>query len=80
MLSFLSLLLALMLVTLVGPGMLTLVFMIGISYVPVFGRLTRSAVMVVSNRDFVTASRSFGATDARTMRRTSFRMSSDRSS
>ncbi|MFD1985451.1 ABC transporter permease [Mesorhizobium newzealandense] len=69
MLSFPSLLLALMMVTLVGSGMTTLVFVIGISYVPVFVRLTRGAAMVVRNHDFVTASRSFGATDARIMRR-----------
>ncbi|AYG76824.1 ABC transporter permease [Rhizobium sp. CCGE532] len=68
MLSFPSLLLALLMVTLLGSGTTTLIFVIGISNVPVFVRLTRSAAMVVRNNDYVTASRSFGALDARIMR------------
>lgn len=69
MLSFPSLLLALMIVTLLGSGMTVLVFAIGISHVPIFVRLTRSSAMVVRNHDFVIASRSFGATDTRIMRK-----------
>jgi peptide/nickel transport system permease protein len=69
MLSFPSLLLALMIVTLLGSGMTVLVFAIGISHVPIFVRLTRSSAMVVRNLDFVTASRSFGAPDTRIMRK-----------
>ncbi|MHC2543277.1 peptide/nickel transport system permease protein [Sinorhizobium meliloti] len=68
MLSFPSLLLALLMVTLLGSGMTTLIFVIGISNVPVFIRLTRSAAMVVRNNDYVTASRSFGAVDVHIMR------------
>lgn len=69
MLSFPSLLLALMMVTLVGSSTTTLIFVIGLSYVPIFVRLTRSSAMVVRNLDFVTASRSFGATNTRIMGR-----------
>ncbi|WP_051440707.1 ABC transporter permease [Ensifer aridi] len=65
MLSFPSLLVALMMVTLLGSSMTTLVIVIGISYVPVFVRLTRSSALVVRNHEFVAASRSFGATDLR---------------
>lgn len=69
MLSFPSLLLALMIVTLLGSGMTNLIIAIGIAHVPIFVRLTRSSAMVVRNHDFVTASRSFGATDLRILRR-----------
>lgn len=65
MLSFPSLLLALMMVTLVGSSMVTLVAVLGFSYVPVFVRLTRSSALVVTNLEFVAASRSFGASDLR---------------
>lgn len=69
MLSFPSLLLALMIVTLLGAGVTNLVVAIGIAHVPIFVRLTRSSAMVVRNHEFVVASRSFGATDARILRR-----------
>lgn len=68
MLSFPSLLLALMMMTLLGSSMTTLAFVIGVSHVPVFVRLTRSSALVARKYDFVTASRSFGASDIRIMR------------
>ncbi|MGY4627043.1 ABC transporter permease [Bradyrhizobium sp. USDA 4486] len=68
MLSFPSLLLALMMMTLLGSNMITLAFVIGVSHVPVFVRLTRSSALVARNYDFVTASKSFGASDIRIIR------------
>ena len=60
MLSFPSLLLALMVVTLVGSSMGVLVLAIGIAHVPIFIRLARSSTLIIRELDYVTASRSFG--------------------
>ncbi|HEY8369439.1 MAG TPA: ABC transporter permease [Thermodesulfobacteriota bacterium] len=68
MLSFPSLLMALLIVTLLGPGQeLTVIVAIGLSHVPVFVRLARASTLVVKNLDFITASRAFGSRDARIM-------------
>lgn len=61
MMSFPSLLLALMIVTLVGSGVPVLVLAIGIANVPIFIRLARSSTLLVRELDFVSASRTFGA-------------------
>lgn len=63
MLSFPSLLLALMIVTLLGSGLHTVIIAIGFAHVPIFIRLARSSTLVVRNLDFIGASRSFGAPD-----------------
>jgi peptide/nickel transport system permease protein len=60
MMSFPSLLLSLMIVTLVGPGLYVLVVAIGLAHVPLFIRLARSATMQLRELDYVAASRSFG--------------------
>lgn len=67
MLAFPSLLLALMVVALLGPGTMTVVIAIAISQVPLFIRLARGSTLVVKNADYVKASRSFGARDSRLM-------------
>jgi ABC-type dipeptide/oligopeptide/nickel transport system permease subunit len=69
MLSFPPLLFALMIVTLLGAGLQIVVLAIGIAHVPIFVRLARSATMVVKNLDFISASRTFGATDLRILAR-----------
>jgi ABC-type dipeptide/oligopeptide/nickel transport system permease subunit len=69
MLSFPPLLFALMIVTLLGSGLQIVVLAIGIAHVPIFVRLARSATMVVKNLDFISASRTFGATDLRILAR-----------
>src|SRR5690606_20519935 len=63
MMSFPSLLLALMIVTLVGSGVPVLVLAIGIANVPIFIRLARSSTLLVRELDFVAASRTFGGRD-----------------
>lgn len=68
MMSFPSLLLALMIVTLVGSGVPVLVLAIGIANVPIFIRLARSSTLLVRELDFVAASRTFGARDVWVMR------------
>ncbi|MCC7428190.1 MAG: ABC transporter permease [Alphaproteobacteria bacterium] len=69
MMSFPSLLLALMVVTLLGSAPSMVVLAIGISHVPVFVRLARSSTLVVRELDFVAASRSFGARTGHILRR-----------
>jgi len=69
MMSFPTLLLALMVVTLVGSSPGTVILAIGLSHVPVFVRLARSSTLVVRELDFVAASRSFGASSLHIIRR-----------
>ncbi len=64
MMSFPSLLLALMIVTLVGSGLHILVLAIGIAHVPLFIRLARSSTMQLRELDYVAASRTFGGRDS----------------
>jgi peptide/nickel transport system permease protein len=61
LLSFPSLLLAMMVVTLAGSGLDMVVLAIALSQVPIFVRLARSSAMVLRELDYVAASRSFGA-------------------
>ncbi|MBR0655499.1 ABC transporter permease [Plastoroseomonas arctica] len=63
--SFPRILLAIMLITILGPGMTSLTLAIAISSVPVFARLFRGPVLSLKSRDFVLASRSLGAGDMR---------------
>lgn len=69
MLSFPSLLLALMIVALLGSSLPVLVIAIGMSSIPSFIRLARSSTLTIKNNEFVAASRSFGASDLRIMLR-----------
>ncbi|MEO3475583.1 ABC transporter permease [Roseomonas sp. CAU 1739] len=63
--SFPRILVAIMLITILGPGMASLTLAISISSVPVFVRLFRGPVLSLKSRDFVLASRSLGAGDMR---------------
>ncbi len=63
--SFPRILVAIMLITILGPGMASLTLAIAISSVPVFARLFRGPVLSLKTRDFVLASRSLGAGDMR---------------
>ena len=69
MLSFPTLLLAILIVTLAGSNIATIVAAIGFAQVPIFIRLARSSALVVRELDYVTASRSFGAGRFRILRR-----------
>jgi ABC-type dipeptide/oligopeptide/nickel transport system permease subunit len=60
MLSFPSLLLALLIVTLVGSSLPVLVLAIGIAHVPIFVRLARSSTLQIRRLDYVSASLTFG--------------------
>ena len=69
-LAFPSLLLALVLVAVLGPGLTNAMIAIAIVYQPHFARLTRAAVMGEMKRDYVTAARVAGAGNLRLMFRT----------
>lgn len=69
-LAFPSLLLALVLVAILGPGLTNAMIAIAIVYQPHFARLTRAAVMGEMKREYVTAARVAGAGNARLMVRT----------
>ena len=69
-LAFPSLLLALVLVAVLGPGLTNAMIAIAIVYQPHFARLTRAAVMGEMQREYVTAARVAGAGNLRLMFRT----------
>lgn len=69
-LAFPSLLLALVLVAILGPGLFNAMIAIALVLQPHFARLTRAAVMAESNREYVTAARVSGASHFRLMMRT----------
>jgi peptide/nickel transport system permease protein len=60
-LCFPPILLALLVVTLLGPGAATLVLVLSILYLPGFARVTYSEVLSVRGRDYVEATRALGA-------------------
>src|SRR5690606_14839070 len=69
-LAFPSLLLALVLVAILGPGLTNAMIAIAIVYQPHFARLTRAAVMTEMKREYVTAARVAGAGNIRLMFKT----------
>jgi len=69
-LAFPSLLLALVLVAVLGPGLINAMIAIAIVYQPHFARLARAAVMGEMQREYVTAVRMAGAGSLRLMFRT----------
>ena len=64
MIAFPRILLAIMLITVMGTGMVSLTAAIGISTVPIYARLFRAPVLSLKSREFVLAARSLGARDA----------------
>jgi peptide/nickel transport system permease protein len=60
LLAFPSLLLAIAIVTILGPGIENALLAIGIVSIPAYARVTRSSVLSVKQMEFVDASRSLG--------------------
>lgn len=56
-----SLLLAIVIVAILGPGLFNAVIAIAVTYLPQFTRLTRASVITETAKDYVTASRVTGA-------------------
>ncbi|MEW1960147.1 ABC transporter permease [Kineococcus sp. NPDC059986] len=63
--AFPAMLLAIAVIAVLGPGTTNAMIAIGITYTPVFARVTRSAVLGVRETVYVRASRSVGASDLR---------------
>jgi dipeptide transport system permease protein len=66
-LSMPSLLLAIVIVAILGPGLLNAMMAIAITYVPHYARLARASVLTELTKDYVTASRVSGAGTLRLM-------------
>lgn len=67
MLSFPSILLAIGLVAILGPGLNNAIIAVGVVAVPVYIRQVRASVLGVKEMEFVAAARAAGASDARIM-------------
>jgi ABC-type dipeptide/oligopeptide/nickel transport system permease subunit len=67
LLAFPSLLLAIAIVTILGPGLQNALLAIGIVSVPVYARLTRASVLSAKEMEYVTAGRALGAGPMRLM-------------
>lgn len=65
LLSFPALILAVIVVTIVGPGKLTLILAIGIAYAPIIARVMRGSALSTRRQLFIEAARSRGATPIR---------------
>jgi peptide/nickel transport system permease protein len=69
LLAFPYLLLAIAVVAILGPGLLTAMIAIGIVHVPAYARIVRGSVLVVRSREYVEAAAALGASDLRVMGR-----------
>jgi ABC-type dipeptide/oligopeptide/nickel transport system permease subunit len=65
LMAFPSLLLAIAIVTVLGPGLINALLAIGVVSIPRFARLIRSTVLSVKELDYVTASRAMGVPSMR---------------
>jgi peptide/nickel transport system permease protein len=66
--AFPSILLALGIVGVLGPGLTNTMIAIGIVYTPVYARLTRGTTLSIREREFVSAATLSGASDLRILR------------
>ena len=69
LLAFPYLLLAIIIVSALGPGLTNTIVAIGIWTVPAFARISRGSVVVLRERDFIGAARALGANDGRVVGR-----------
>jgi len=67
MLAFPSILLAIAIVAVIGPGIENAMLAVGVVQIPVFARLARGMVLSLKEQEFVAAARALGATNARIM-------------
>lgn len=67
MLAFPGILLAMSIVAVLGPGLNNLMIAVGISSIPGFARLARSAVLAAKGNDYVLAARALGVRDGAIM-------------
>ena len=64
-LAFPSILLAIVLISVLGPGIVNVVVAVGITFVPHFARLTRSQSLKLREEQYIEAAKSMGASDVR---------------
>ena len=69
MLSFPGVLLAILIVSVLGPGIYNLIIALSIWFTPTIARLIRGTVLTLKNQDFVTAAHASGAGSVRIMSR-----------
>jgi ABC-type dipeptide/oligopeptide/nickel transport system permease subunit len=67
LLAFPSLLLAIAIVTVLGPGLINALLAIGIVSIPVYARLIRASVLSVKELDYILASKALGASPVHLM-------------
>jgi peptide/nickel transport system permease protein len=65
LLAFPSLLLAIAIVTVLGPGLINALLAIGFVSIPIYARLVRATILSVKELDYVSASRALGASPMR---------------
>lgn len=65
--SFPSLILALALVAVLGPGLLNIIILVTVVFIPQFGRVARAQTLTVAERPFLEAERAVGASAPRIM-------------
>ena len=61
LLAFPSLILAIAIVTVLGPGLLNTLLAIGIVSIPVYARIMRASVLSIKQQDYVLAGHSIGS-------------------
>ena len=72
MLAFPALLLAIAIVTILGPGLLNMLYAIAIVSIPAYARIVRASVLTVKEQDYILASRSIGVPPLRLLFRDVF--------
>ncbi len=65
LLAFPSLILAIAIVTVLGPGLINTLLAIGIVSIPVYARIMRSSVLAIKQQDYVLAGQSIGSSSRR---------------
>lgn len=65
MLAFPSILLAIVILSMLGPGLASTIVAIGVSSIPSFARLARGSTLAEKHRDYVDAARALGASGPR---------------
>lgn len=72
MLAFPALLLALAIVTILGPGLMNMLYAIGIVSIPAYARIVRASVLSVKEQDYILAARAVGVPPMRLLFRNVF--------
>jgi ABC-type dipeptide/oligopeptide/nickel transport system permease subunit len=68
LLSFPSLILAIAVAAIVGPGVVNVIIAVGVYSIPMFARIARVSTQQVSSKDYVRAAQSIGASNLRIIR------------